>query len=718
MWFSLSFRQVERGRCVSAPGSAEKPYYGYTTMLRRSVACLTIAVAQLIAGGPRLSAAEPEYLKEVPLIPRQTLFGNPEKAAARISPDGKRLSYLAPVDGVLNVWVGPADDPAAAKPVTQDKKRGIRSYFWAYTAKHILYTQDADGDENWHVYAVDLDSGETKDLTPIKGVAAQIEAVSHRQPGELLIGLNDRDEKLHDVYRVNIATGERTLVEKNEQGFTGYTIDEDFQVRFATRFSEDGGNDILKPDGKGGWSEFLKIPMTDTLTTGLAGFDKTGDVVYIMDSRDRNTGALYSWNLKSDEKRLIAENPLADVGGVLAHPTENTVEAVSFTYEKTKWEILSDTVKADFEYLESVADGEIQVTSRTLDDRTWTVAYLMDNGPVRYYLYDRKAKQAKFLFTNRKDWEGLRWVKMHPVVITARDGLKLVCYLTLPPNTDNDGDGRPAQPLPMVLDVHGGPWSRDSWGFNAEAQWQANRGYAVLSVNFRGSTGFGKDFVNAGNKEWAGKMHDDLLDAVKWAVDQKVADAGKVAISGGSYGGYATLVGLTFTPDVFACGVDVVGPSNILTLLSTIPPYWQPAIQMFKDRVGDFTTEEGRKFLLERSPLTHVEKIKKPLLIGQGANDPRVKQSEADQIVKAMEEKKIPVTYALYPDEGHGFARPQNRMSFNAVTEAFLAAHLGGRYEPIGGDFKGSSLKVPAGASEVPGLLEALPKESSAPAAK
>jgi dipeptidyl aminopeptidase/acylaminoacyl peptidase len=299
---------------------------------------------------------------------------------------------------------------------------------------------------------------------------------------------------------------------------------------------------------------------------------------------------------------------------------------------------------------------------------------------------------------------------MHPVVITARDGLKLVCYLSLPPNTDADGDGKPSTPLPMVLDVHGGPWARESWGFSGETQWLCNRGYAVLSVNFRGSTGFGKEFVNAGNKEWAGKMHEDLLDAVDWAVAGGVAQKDKVAISGGSYGGYATLVGVTFTPDVFACGIDVVGPSNILTLLATIPPYWASGIQMFKDRVGDFTTEEGKKFLTERSPLTHVAKIKKPLLIGQGANDPRVKQSEADQIVKAMQEKKIPVTYVLYPDEGHGFARPQNRLSFNAVTEAFLAQYLGGRYQPIGKDFEGSTITVPEGAAGVPGLAEALKK--------
>lgn len=678
-----------------------------------------VVVACVVASGvvgstsARSQAAEPPaYLKDVPLIPRQILFGNPEKAAARISPDGKRMSYLAPVDGVLNVWVGPAGDPAAAKPVTNDRKRGIRSYFWAYTNKHLLYTQDLDGDEDWHVYCVDLDKGETKDLTPLKGVAAQIESVSYRFPNEILVGLNDRDPQVHDVHRVNLDTGKRELVMKNEQQYSGYTIDEDYKIRFATKSKDDGSHEMLQLVGTE-WKSFDSIPVTDTLTTGAAGFDKTGEILYMMDSRGRNTGALFGVNVKTRERKLIAENPLADIGGVMSHPTENTIEAVSFTYERTEWTVLSDTVAADLKYLRTVADGEIVVSSRTLDDTLWTVAFLMDNGPVRFYLYDRKAKNAKFLFTNSKKLEGLPLVKMHPVVITARDGLKLVCYLSLPKGTDPDEDGRPNQPLPLILDVHGGPWSRDSWGYNAESQWHANRGYAVLSVNFRGSTGFGKEFVNAGNKEWAGKMHDDLLDAVKWAVQEKVADEKKIAISGGSYGGYATLVGLTFTPDVFACGVDVVGPSNILTLLATIPDYWKPDIQMFRDRVGDFTSEEGRKFLTEKSPLTHVDKIKKPLLIGQGAKDPRVKKAEADQMVKAMEEKKIPVTYVLYPDEGHGFARPANRMSFNAVTEAFLAQHLGGRFEPIGKDFAGSSIQVPAGAADVPGLSEALPKQAA-----
>jgi dipeptidyl aminopeptidase/acylaminoacyl peptidase len=364
--------------------------------------------------------------------------------------------------------------------------------------------------------------------------------------------------------------------------------------------------------------------------------------------------------------------------------------------------------------LKEFADGEFQITGRTLDDTKWTVAYIEDDGPVRFFVYHRDREgdaRMEYLFSNRDDLDQYPLVKMHSPVIKSRDGLDLVCYLTLPPGTDLDGDGVPSQAVPLVLDVHGGPWARDSWGFNSSHQWLANRGYAVLSVNYRGSTGFGKEFVNASAQQWSRKMHDDLLDAVEWAVKQGIANEDKVAIMGGSYGGYATLVGLTFTPEVFACGVDIVGPSSLVTLLENVPPYWAPFMPVMKNLLGEVETEEGRQELLEMSPLTKVDRIQRPLLIGQGANDPRVTQLEADQIVEAMQAKSIPVTYVLYPDEGHGFARPENNMSFNAVTEAFLATHLGGRYEPIGDDFQGASIHVPAGADGVPGLREALKAE-------
>jgi dipeptidyl aminopeptidase/acylaminoacyl peptidase len=392
----------------------------------------------------------------------------------------------------------------------------------------------------------------------------------------------------------------------------------------------------------------------------------------------------------------------------MMHPVKKVIEAVASNYEKTEWTVLDESIKADLDYLKTLENAEVNITDRTLDDKLWTVAFTVDNGPVKYYLYDRSNKKATFMFTNRKALEGLQLSFINPVVIKSRDNLNLVSYLTLPLWADPDNDARPEKPLPMVLLVHGGPWGRDRWGYNSLHQWLANRGYAVLSVNFRGSTGLGKDFINAGNKEWAGKMHDDLIDAVNWAVEENIADKEKVAIMGGSYGGYATLVGLTFTPDVFACGVDIVGPSNLNTLLETIPPYWAPMIEMFATRMGDNRTEEGKKFLESISPLFKIDKINKPLLIGQGANDPRVKQTESDQIVKAMQDKNIPVTYVLFPDEGHGFARPENNLSFFAVTDLFLAKHLGGRSEPIGEDFKGSSVTVPNGAEQIKSLTEAL----------
>lgn len=641
----------------------------------------------------------------VPLIPRKILFGNPDKTSARLSPDGTKLGYLAPVNDVLNVWVGPPDDPDAAEPITKDTYRGIRFYAWAYTNNHILYIQDRHGDENWRIYSVDLNSRETLDLTPIENVQARFERISHKFPSQILISLNDRVPQLHDVYLLNIATGERRLVQKNE-GFAEFITDDDYNIRFARRMTSDGGYELLKKDKEGKWDLFLRVGIEDSLTTGLVDFDVTGKVLYMMDSRERNTAALVAVDLETGAKDILAEDKRADVSDFVIHPTEKNVQAAAFTYERKSWKVLDKVVLEDFSYLRAVVDGELGVVSRTLDDRFWVVVYDVDNGPRRYYVYDHQKRVARFLFTDHKALENFSLAKMYPAVIRSRDGWDLVSYYTLP--VGSDVDGRPRGPLPMVLLVHGGPWWRDFWGFNPYHQWLANRGYAVLSVNFRGSTGFGKAFVNASNREWGAKMHEDLIDAVAWAIKEGIADPKRIAIMGGSYGGYATLVGMTFTPEVFVCGVDIVGPSNLVTLLESIPPYWQPEVELFTTRVGDHRTDEGRKFLLTRSPLTYVDRIKRPLLVAQGANDPRVKQTESDQIVDAMRQKGIPVAYLLYPDEGHGFARPQNRISFVAVAESFLSAFLGGRYEPIGEDFKGSKITVPVGVEYVPGLKEAL----------
>jgi dipeptidyl aminopeptidase/acylaminoacyl peptidase len=654
----------------------------------------------------RFYTSKGEYMPSIPLIPRKVLFGNPDRAQVQISPDGTTLAWLAPRDGVLNVWVAPRQDLEAARPVTHDIGRGIRFFLWAYTNQHILYIQDKNGDENWRVYSVDLKNDEVKDLTPFEGVRAEIQGVSYKYPVEIVVGLNNRDERYHDLYRLNLATGAMTLLQQND-GFMFFGVDDVYHIRYGARMTPDGGLEFLQPTPTG-WEPWDSVPAEDMLTTNPVGFNKAGTHIFMQDSRGRNTSALMEIEIATKKARLLAEDPRADAGDVVIHPTEKYVQAVSFTYERKGWQILDASIEPDLAYLRTVADGEVEIISRTLDDKLWIVAYLVDNGPVRYYIYDHSTRQASFLFTNRPELEGQPLVKMTPVVIKSRDGLDLVAYYSLPAGCDSNQDGIPDQPLPMVFMPHGGPWWRDFWGYNPFHQWMANRGYAVLCVNFRSSTGFGKAFTNAGDKVWGTAVMQDQIDAVQWAIKNGIADPARVAVEGASFGGYSTLAGVTMFPETFACGVDLFGMSNLITLLESIPPYWKPQLEMFTTRVGDFRTEEGRELLKKHSPLTYVDRICCPLLIGQGANDPRVKQAEPDQIVNAMQAKNIPVTYVLYPDEGHGFARPENNLSFNAIAEAFLAKVLGGRHEPVGEDFKGSSLQVLVGVEDIPGLPEAL----------
>jgi len=641
-----------------------------------------------------------------PVIPRSALFGNPEKAQPRVSPDGQYLSFIAPRDGVLNVWVAERGKLDDAKPITNDQKRGIRQHFWAFDNKHVLFLQDEGGDENWHLYSVDVVSGAQKDLSPIKGVRAELLGLSWKKPGKVGVGMNDRVPEWHDVYEVDLATGVRTLVEKNTQEFGGYDLDLDLKPRVATKQTAEGNELFRKVGAK--WVSLLKFGQEDSLTTGTIGVEATGTTALMNSSVGRDKAALVRVVLATGKQTVLGSSDQADVSDVWVNPRTLAPEAYAVNYLKPEIVAIDKSVQKDIATLDKALGDNYQIGNRSLDDSLWTVLTGDAQAPAVAYLYDRKAGTVTKLFDQRPALAGAALVPMQSLEIKSRDGLTLVSYLSLPPGSDQNGDGRPDKPAPLVLDVHGGPCGRDDYGFRGDHQWLANRGYAVLSVNYRGSTGFGKGFVNAGNKEWAGKMHDDLLDAVKWATDEKVTTPDKVAIYGGSYGGYATLVGVTFTPDTFACGVDIVGPSNLNTLLSSIPPYWKSFFEEFATRVGDPRTPEGKKLLDERSPLTHVAAIKKPLLIGQGANDPRVHRAESDQIVKAMKDKNIPVTYVLYPDEGHGFARPDNRTSFNAVTEGFLSQCLGGRYEPIGNDFKGSSIQVLEGAEHVPGLADSL----------
>jgi dipeptidyl aminopeptidase/acylaminoacyl peptidase len=492
-------------------------------------------------------------------------------------------------------------------------------------------------------------------------------------------------------------------------GYSGFIADNDLKLRGAAKARADGGQDMFRiVDGKVEEKAFSTVGFDDVEMTAPAGIAADGRTLYWTDSRNRNTAALVAQDLVTGATKVVANDPRVDIGGLLVHPRTREVQAYTANYLTPEWRPVDRSLAADLTFLQRELGGYPQIGSRSDDDRLWTVSVDPVTGPSPTYLFDRRAKKLTKLFVNRPELEGKPLVKMWPVEIKSRDGLTLPSYLTLPRSADPDGDGRANRKVPLVLSVHGGPNARDFHGFNSTHQWLANRGYAVLSVNYRASTGFGKNFINAGNLQWGRKMHDDLIDSVNWAVAQNVTTPDKVAIMGGSYGGYATLAGLTFTPDTFACGVAAVPPVNLVTLLETIPPYWEAGRQQMYRRLGNLSTAEGRALLKERSPLTYVDRIKKPLLIAQGANDPRVKQAEPDQIVAAMKAKNIPVTYLLFPDEGHGFARPVNNIAYRAVAENFLARCLGGRAEPIGNTLATSTAKVPHGAEFAPGLKDAL----------
>lgn len=611
------------------------------------------------------------------LIPREVLFGNPVKTAPKISPDGKLMAYLAPVNNVLNVWVktiGAEDDRA----VTKDDNRGIRRYFWAGDNRHIMYLQDVGGNENWRLYAVNLETDEIRDLTPFEEMQARIVDKNKHFPNELLIAMNKENPRVHDVYHLDLISGKLELVAKNPGNIIGWVTDANFKVRGALAFTPDGGFDLmLRENEEASWDKFITWGSENTLTSGPVCFSKDGKYLVLLDSRDVNAGRLIKMEIATKDFEVIAEDPQYDVSDVMIHPDTYEVQAVSFTKARKEWAVLDESIKDDFKAIAKLDHGDFFIYNRDNADDTWLVGYTKDNGPVPFYAFDRKTQKGTFLFDHKPDLKNYTLAPMGPNSFTSRDGLTIHGYITYPP-----GRGRKA--LPMVLNVHGGPWARDTWGYNPEAQWFANRGYVCLQVNFRGSTGYGKDFVNAGDTEWGGKMHDDLVDAVNWAIEKGIADPKRVAIYGGSYGGYAALVGATFTPDLFCCAVDIVGPSNLKTWITSVPPYWSAMLALLYKRIGNPDTEE--EFLNSRSPLFKVDQIKIPMLIAQGANDPRVPQAESEQIVEALKEKGIEYEYMLFPDEGHGFAKPENRLKFYAAAEKFLAKYLSGRYEEAAAD--------------------------------
>lgn len=654
-------------------------------------------------------AAEPD-----PLVSLDTLLGPPSVQSPLLSPDGKRFSAVMPYEGVPNIFVAPVDDPIAAKPLTSDTARPVNvtdvsghvTYRWIDDAR-IMFMKDDDGDENFNLYLVDVASAEVKALTKYEKVQVRF----LRQDGSrVLYSVNNRTLAFHDVYLLDVDSGESTLVEQNT-GFYGYVADNALRLRVGIKVTPAGTVDLWSSSGDGQWKPWIQYGAGDEAGTSI-GFDPENKRLISYDSRDRNTAAIVAVVPGENEVKVLAEDTRVDISESLVDPRTHAVLAYASEWLTKEWHAIDPSAGPDLDYLTKFREGNLSIASTSRDNRKWLVRYTLSDAPETYYLYDRDEKQARELFNTSPELAKLPLARLHPALAKSRDGFDLVGYYMLPRWSDLDTDGKPDAPLPMVMIIHGGPSDeRVQYGFYPMVQWLANRGYAAFIANFRGSPGFGKKFLNAQNLEWGGKMNDDIVDQVNWAVEHGIADKSRIGVLGGSYGGYATLAAITFTPDVFACGVAVVGPSNLETFAKTAPAHW--SMDHLAKRIGDPRTEEGRAFLHSRSPFYHVDQITKPLLIAQGANDPRVVQAESDQIVKALKENGKEVTYLLYPDEGHGFARPENNRSMFAIAEVFFANHLGGRYQPLTNELEGSSVQVPEGAERIAGLREALERGHS-----
>lgn len=657
-----------------------------------------------LVGAAALSAALPvagltsrAHAQQAGLVARRVFFDNPDCTNVRVSPDGLQVAYVAPVDGVNNLWVAPIDDPAAAWPVTRVTDRNIGSYFrWAYTSRHLVFFRERDGDENWRAASVSIGNGTIVSLTPEYGVKSFLQEIDRKYPEEMLIRHNQRDKSRFDLFWVNVVTGVSEMVFENTE-YAGLFTDSQFQLRLATRLKADGTTEFLERRPDRTWVPFTEVPIGDSDSFQLIDFSADGTTLYLIDSRGRDKAALFALDMKTRDTTLLAEDDEADIVQV-ALDEERRPVAARANRDRVRWYAVDAGARQDLADLARHGAGDVNILSDSADRRMTSVFYERDDASGEFALLDRERREVRKLLVQRKALADIALRKMQPVIIPARDGLRLNGYLTLP--AQDAAMGR----MPLVLVIHGGPYARDVWGFNSIHQWLANRGYAVLSVNYRGSTGFGKAFVQAADREWGGRMHDDLVDAVDWAVAQGIADETRVGFFGGSYGGYSALTAATRTPEVFACIVDLFGISNLITFMATIPPYWGPWFSVWKNRLGDPGTEAGRAFLTERSPINHLERATKPILIAQGMRDVRVVAAESEQMVTALKQRGVPVTYVTFPDEGHGFVRPENRLAFYGVTEAFLAKHLGGRYQPIGNDFAGSSLKVETGGELVPGI--------------
>lgn len=647
-------------------------------------------VADPVPTAPTAPTADDAWLAQLPpLIDREVFFGDPEIAGGQISPDGRFISFIRPLDGVLNVWVKGRDEPFdAARPVTADTVRPVRSYFWSQDARYVLYSQDRAGDENFRVYAVDPSAAPApgsaappaRDLTPFEAIQARIVSVPEATPNHILVAINDRDPRLHDVYRVDIRTGERELLRRNDENIVQWQADLQGNLRLGVRQAADGGWEILRLDPDAmtpvytcSWEE----------TCGPVRFHRDDRRAYMITNRGSDLTRLILFDPASGAEEEVHADPEGEVdfGGTRFSRATRELVATFYVGDRLRTYPRDEEFARDLERVRSqLPDGDVYFGSSTRDDRLQLVSVTSDVDPGATYLYDRETGAVELLYRPRPDLPTEHLARMRPVRYTARDGLEIPGYLTLPRGVE-------PRSLPTIIVPHGGPWARDMWGYDPYAQFLANRGYAVLQPNFRGSSGFGKRFLNLGNLEWGtGTMQHDITDGVRWLIDQGIAEADRVGIFGGSYGGYATLAGVAFTPDLYAVGVPYVAPSNLITLIESFPPYWEPLIRLWHLRLGDPDDPEDRERLIEQSPLFSVEQIRAPLLVVHGANDPRVVQNESDQIVVALRDRGVHVDYLVAEDEGHGFARLENRLALAAEMERFLAEHLGGRYQADVGD--------------------------------
>ncbi|PZQ24656.1 MAG: S9 family peptidase [Sphingopyxis macrogoltabida] len=640
------------------------------------------------------------------LLPRATLFRSPAYSEMQISPDGQRLAFLHPLDGVLNVWVAPIGDLAAAAPVTRFDNRPPDSFRWNADGRFLLILKDVGGEEHSQLWVANLASGAVTNMTGDPAVQTKIVRVSKRHPGEILVGMNIRDRRYRDIYRIDLATGARTEVFRNDPNYIDVVADPDFHIRLGVRGNADGSSTYMRLDPAGA-AELMTIPLVSLRNSRILALDGDGKLA-MLDSRGGDRAGVASIDLATGKRTILADAVRADIVDPLFDEASGTLIATREDPLVSEWTVRSDALRDEFAALEAAAAGPFKIADQTPDARRWLILETVPNRPDRYSWWDRGGRTLTPLVSTRPDLETRVLARRLPVTIPSRDGLILPSYLTLPADAAPGADGMPEKPVPLVLVVHGGPWLRDDLAFDNQHAWLADRGYAALSVNFRGSGGFGSDFMAKGDRKWSETMHNDLLDAVQWAIDKGVTTPDRVAVMGLSYGGYSTLVSLSFTPETFQCGVDLAGPSNLVRLIGAMPEWWTWQRPQFVNRVGDPSTKEGAAELMRRSPIARVDAITKPLLVTNGANDPRVMPDQSDEIVEAMTARGKPVSYAFYPDEGHVYAKDATNISFAAIAEHFLSQCLGGAAEPYGRDLAGSRVDMKAGAVLVPGLAEAL----------